>query len=430
MITINAKFSQEMQSLGLIGRVGENASRQIVFDCSEVLTEFSGASILCVLRRSKDEMPYTADVTMSGTNATLTLTDTDLAVAGYLNIELRAIKNGVVYKSSVFTGTVALSLYGDADKPGEVVRDVLDRVDATLNAAEATKNQLELALGDVTTAVGSANTAANNAQTVADTVQAKLDNGDFIGATGPAGSTGADGVSPTVAVSKTGKVATVTITDKDGEHTFTVNDGADGSGSGDMMKATYDSNGNGIVDNAEKLEGHAASYFAQATHSHAIADVNGLQEELNGKGAGDMKKSVYDADGDGVVDNAKKLDGRTLAQFAPAQHSHDMSQVSGLSSALTGKADAAHSHEIADVNGLQAALDGKINTTYTLSITGNAIVLTPSSGDAQQITIPIATASALGLVKIGTGLAIAADGTISNAYSMSYADGVLDIYGP
>ena len=124
--------------------------------------------------------------------------------------------------------------------------------------------------------------------------------------------------------------------------------------------------------------------------------------------AGDMKKSVYDADDDGVVDNAKKLDGKTAAQFAAAQHSH----------------------EIANVNGLQSALDGKINTTYTLSITGNAIVLTPSSGDAQQITIPIATASALGLVKVGTGLAIAADGTISNAYSMSYADGVLDIYGP
>lgn len=339
MITINAKFSQEMQSLGLIGRVGENASRQIVFDCSEVLTEFSGASILCVLRRSKDEMPYTADVTMSGTNATLTLTDTDLAVAGYLSIELRAVKNGVVYKSSVFTGTVALSLYGDADKPGEVVRDVLDRVDAALNAAEATKNQLELALGDVTTAVGSANTAANNAQTVADTVQTKLDNGDFVGATGPAGSTGADGVSPTVAVSKTGKVATVTITDKDGEHTFTVNDGADGSGSGDMMKATYDSNGNGIVDNAEKLEGHAASYFAQAIHSHAIADVNGLQAALNA--TGDMKKSVYDADDDGVVDNAKKLDGRTAAQFAAAQHSHAISAITGLQTALDSKATAA-----------------------------------------------------------------------------------------
>lgn len=140
----------------------------------------------------------------------------------------------------------------------------------------------------------------------------------------------------------------------------------------------------------------ASALVTQATLNAAVAK------------AGDMKKSVYDADGDGVVDNAQKLDGRTAAQFAAAQHSH----------------------AIADVNGLQAALDGKINTTYTLGITGNAIVLTPSSGDAQQITIPIATASALGLVKIGTGLAIAADGTISNAYSMSYADGVLDIYGP
>lgn len=140
----------------------------------------------------------------------------------------------------------------------------------------------------------------------------------------------------------------------------------------------------------------ASALVTQATLTAAVAK------------AGDMKKSVYDADGDGVVDNAQKLDGRTAAQFAAAQHSH----------------------KIADVNGLQAALDDKINTTYTLGITGNAIVLTPSSGDAQQITIPIATASALGLVKIGTGLAIAADGTISNAYSMSYADGVLDIYGP
>lgn len=378
MITINAKFSQEMQSLGLIGRVGENASRQIVFDCSEVLTEFPGASILCVLRRSKDEMPYTADVTMSGTNATMTLTDTDLAVAGYLNIELRAIKDGVVYKSSVFTGTVALSLYGDADKPGEVVRDVLDRVDATLAAAEATRSQLATALEGVDGAVGSANTAANNAQSVADNIQAKLDNGDFVGAQGPkgdkgdtgpkgatgdkgekgdTGSTGAtgatgaagqDGISPTVAVSKVGTIATVTITDRDGEHTFTVNDGADGQGSGDMLKSTYDTNGNGIVDNAERLGGKAPAEYADAgsltalqgtvdghgdqigalqtavdgkaaaVHTHAIADVTGLQAALNGKGTGDMKKSVYDADGDGIVDNAEKLGGNAPPYYATA----------------------------------------------------------------------------------------------------------------
>lgn len=36
---------------------------------------------------------------------------------------------------------------------------------------------------------------------------------------------GIDGVSPTVETSKTGTVATVTVTDGDGDHTFTVNDG-------------------------------------------------------------------------------------------------------------------------------------------------------------------------------------------------------------
>lgn len=270
MITINAKFSQEMQSLGLIGRVGENASRQIVFDCSEVLTEFPGASILCVLRRSKDEMPYTADVTMSGTNATLTLTDTDLAVAGYLNIELRAIKNGVVYKSSVFTGTVALSLYGDADKPGEVVRDVLDRVDAALNAAEATKNQLELALGDVTTAVGSANTAANNAQTVADTVQAKLDNGDFVGPAGKDGDTGATGPQGVSGVYVgSGDMPDGYDIQIDPSGTFTP------VGTGDMAKSVYDTDDNGIVDNAEKLGGKAPSHYATA------ADLNELSTRVS-----------------------------------------------------------------------------------------------------------------------------------------------------
>lgn len=324
MITINAKFSQEMQSLGLIGRVGENASRQIVFDCSEVLTEFSGASILCVLRRSKDEMPYTADVTMSGTNATLTLTDTDLAVAGYLSIELRAIKDGVVYKSSVFTGTVALSLYGDADKPGEVVRDVLDRVDATLAAAEATRNQLATALEGVDGAVGSANTAANNAQTVADNVQAKLDNGDFVGAQGPKGDKGDTG--PKGATGDKGEKGDTGAQGAKGEKGDTGSQGERGPkgdqgaqgptgpqgpqgvsgvyvgsgdmpdgydiqidpsgtftpvGTGDMAKSVYDTDDNGIVDNAEKLGGNAPSYYATATALSALSDrVTALENDI------------------------------------------------------------------------------------------------------------------------------------------------------
>ena len=56
---------------------------------------------------------------------------------------------------------------------------------------------------------------------------AKGDKGDSV--KGDPGSPGADGISPTVAVSKSGKVTTVSITDKNGTKTATINDGADGS---------------------------------------------------------------------------------------------------------------------------------------------------------------------------------------------------------
>ena len=58
---------------------------------------------------------------------------------------------------------------------------------------------------------------------------------------GPAGTDGINGVSPTVEISKTGKVTTITITDATGTHTATINDGVDGAGS---MSATDDGNGN------------------------------------------------------------------------------------------------------------------------------------------------------------------------------------------
>ena len=98
----------------------------------------------------------------------------------------------------------------------------------------------------------------------------KGDTGDTgpTGPAGPAGETGETGpqgpagVSPTVEISKSGKVTTITITDATGPHTATINDGADGSGAGDMVRATYDANENGIVDDAEKLGGQLPEHYA------------------------------------------------------------------------------------------------------------------------------------------------------------------------
>ncbi len=52
-----------------------------------------------------------------------------------------------------------------------------------------------------------------------------------------------------------------------------------------------------------------------------------------GRGAGDMKKSVYDTDGDGVVDNSELLEGSSKAAVqthTPASHGHGVADISGI----------------------------------------------------------------------------------------------------
>ena len=83
---------------------------------------------------------------------------------------------------------------------------------------------------------------------------ARGDKGD----TGNTGATG-NGIASVVLTSGThasGTTDTYRITFTDATtFDFTVYNGADGLGSGDMLKATYDTNNSGVVDNAEKVNG-------------------------------------------------------------------------------------------------------------------------------------------------------------------------------
>lgn len=141
--------------------------------------------------------------------------------------------------------------------------------------------------------------------------------GEFVDIPALVGPAGPAGVSPTVSVSKTGKVTTITIVDAEGTHTATINDGADGSsgsGTGDMLKATYDADGDGIVDDAEKLGGQLPGYYAKA------ADVPNVPAW-----ALSSTKPTYTAQEVGA---------------AAAEHTHEQGDVAGLSAALAGKVDA------------------------------------------------------------------------------------------
>lgn len=103
---------------------------------------------------------------------------------------------------------------------------------------------------------------------------------------GETGNKGENGISPIITTSKNGKVTTITITDAEGTHIATINDGKDGNGSGDMLTSVYDIDKDGIVDNAKKVNGHtiesnvpANAIFTDTTYSIATNSVDGLMSK-------------------------------------------------------------------------------------------------------------------------------------------------------
>lgn len=134
-ITISAPFSQESRSLGRIGRVGENLSRQIVFDCTSALTDRPNANIVCVIQRTGDKQPYAAQMTRVGdtNNYKLVLTSTEVAKSGSVRFELRMVDGEEILKAAIYTGTVEASMSGIGDTPGEPIPDALNRLETAIS---------------------------------------------------------------------------------------------------------------------------------------------------------------------------------------------------------------------------------------------------------------------------------------------------------
>lgn len=160
--------------------------------------------------------------------------------------------------------------------------------------------------------------------------------------------------------------------------------------------------------------GHTHAQYANAVHGHAVSDIAGLSSELDGKASTththDYAASTHSHTLDSVTETSAKkimtaaertkLEGvengannythpathsaseitglATVATsgsyndlsdkpttMTPAAHAHAQSDVTGLTAALSGKANTSHTHAQADVTGLETALSGKANTNHT-----------------------------------------------------------------
>ena len=177
----------------------------------------------------------------------------------------------------------------------------------------------------------------------------------------------------------------------------------------------------------------ALSGKAATSHSHAISDVTGLQTALDGKAASTHTHGISDVTGlqtalDNKLDDSQAttfglslLDDADAAAarstlglgtaateastaFAAASHSHAISDVTGLQTALDGKAASSHSHAISDVTGLQTALDAKAPlASPALSGTPTAPTATGGTNSTQIATTAFVQAAITAIINGAPG---------------------------
>ena len=110
---------------------------------------------------------------------------------------------------------------------------------------------------------------------------------------------GADGTSPTVATSKTEKVTTITVTDKDGEHTATINDGADGKDGADATD--------------EQVQAAADAWLeAHPEATTTVQDGSITEAKLSESLAGKISSAGYVYDEDGAKYSMAVVDGEIV----------------------------------------------------------------------------------------------------------------------
>lgn len=180
------------------------------------------------------------------------------------------------------------------------------------------------------------------------------------------------------------------------------------------------------------------STFAPATHSHAIADVTGLQTALDAKATpADVTaavSSVIDA-APAALDTLNELAAAlgddanfastvttALAGKAAATHTHVIADVTGLQTALDGKqaagsyAATVHAHAIADVTGLQTALDGKAASSHTHTASAITDFTTAVQAAAPATTdASLLTSGTLADARLSANVVLTTDSRLSDA---------------
>lgn len=331
----------------MIGRQLENNYRQFEFDCSLFGDDIE--SITLVHQRKNDVAPY--QVTTSNTDIlTWTVSGTDTAYSGYGKAELRIVFSDGLAKSAVYTTFVMESITADSVIP-EPLQSWYDAMIDYIDENSITEDDLADAIADyISEHPISAPVTSVNGE-IGDVVLTASDVGALPDST----------VIPTVP-------SNVSAFTNDAGYLTSVPSEYVTDTEMDTVLANY----------AEKSE--IPTKTSDLTNDSGFITSVPVSS-VNGK-TGAVNLTASDV---GALPSNTQIPSKTS----------DLQNDSGfLTSAVTsfnGNTGAVtYSAPVTSVNGMTGAVTvPDTNTTYTISISGNVITLTPSSGQAQSITLPV-----------------------------------------
>ena len=210
------------------------------------------------------------------------------------------------------------------------------------------------------------------------------------GQDGADGENGADGISVTgvVLLSTSGKVKTYRMSFSNGSYfDYQVTDGADGEGAGDMLKSVYDTDNDGVVDSAETLKGLTASVtelnYMDGVTSSVQTQLNNKVNNVSGKGLSTEDYTTAEKNKlNGIASGAEvNVINSADSNFSVSNKVLSLaSQVTSKLSEIANKADANNVYTKTEIN---TQLNGKANTS---SLDGWTSAVTLASGNTVTFT--------------------------------------------
>ncbi len=364
-----------------IGRQMENNYRQIVFDCTGFGEGITG--IMLVHKRPKDEAPYI--VTTSDTDTlTWNISDTDTAYAGLGRAELRVSFENGLGKSIVYVTHIVGSITGDtvipeplqswydamieyvdahATSPEQIAEAVADYIEQ--HPIDAPVQSVNDKTGDVVLTASDVGALPSSYTAPVSSVNSKT--GDVILTASDVGALSDDTVIPTKTSDLTndsGFITSVPVTSVNSKTGAVVLNASD-------VHALPDSTVIPTVPTNVSAFQNDAGYLT-AVPSEYVTDTE-LQTAIAGKAnTADLAEVATSGD-------YADLTGKPTIPTVPTNVSAFQNDAGYIT---------ASGAPVQSVNGQTGAVTVP-NTTYTISISGNVITLTPSSGTAQSITLPV-----------------------------------------